>query len=162
MSDEIGAAEQGLVNARVNARMNGVDVGCGHRKHPGTAIGVDLARGVTDTSAPGECGCEWLGDGQSLPFRDAVLDYVCSRHSLEHMPDWPEALREWVRCLKPGGILCVVVPDPASPNHPGHGIPIIEAQEVLEEWHGMFLEWQPRLATQQGLPYSWGIVWQKN
>jgi SAM-dependent methyltransferase len=42
---------------------------------------------------------------------DATYDFVYSSHCLEHMPDVQLALRNWVRIIKPGGILYVVVPD---------------------------------------------------
>ena len=44
-------------------------------------------------------------------FKDGELDFVVASHVLEHMPDIKSALREWVRVLKVGGILAVVVPD---------------------------------------------------
>ena len=42
---------------------------------------------------------------------DATYDFVYSSHCLEHMPDVQLALRNWVRIIKPGGILYIVVPD---------------------------------------------------
>jgi len=53
-------------------------------------------------------------DGDALYMAgvaDASYDFVYSSHCLEHMPDIHLALRNWVRILKPGGILYVVVPD---------------------------------------------------
>lgn len=38
-------------------------------------------------------------------------DFVYSSHCLEHLTDVPLALKNWVRILKPGGFLYIVVPD---------------------------------------------------
>lgn len=48
-----------------------------------------------------------------LPFRDNTFDFIYASHVLEHLP-WfkiPQVLKEWVRVLKPGGVLEVWVPD---------------------------------------------------
>jgi SAM-dependent methyltransferase len=48
-----------------------------------------------------------------LPFNNCTFDIVYSSHVLEHMPWYQveEVLREWVRILKPGGVLEIWVPD---------------------------------------------------
>lgn len=51
------------------------------------------------------------GDGRALPFKDGVLDFVYASHVLEDFVDWEPILREWVRVLKPGGYLIILVPD---------------------------------------------------
>ena len=52
------------------------------------------------------------GDAQFMEgVADASLDFVHSSHCLEHLRDPAEALRNWLRILKPGGHLVVVVPD---------------------------------------------------
>jgi ubiquinone/menaquinone biosynthesis C-methylase UbiE len=42
---------------------------------------------------------------------DESFDFVYSSHCLEHVHEVPHALRNWLRILKPGGYLYVVVPD---------------------------------------------------
>jgi SAM-dependent methyltransferase len=49
-------------------------------------------------------------DGRRLPFPDQDLDYVYASHTLEHITDYKEAIREWYRVLKIGGYLIVAVP----------------------------------------------------
>jgi predicted SAM-dependent methyltransferase len=44
-------------------------------------------------------------------FGDGDLDYVVSRHNLEHYVDVVKTLREWRRVLRPGGIMAIIVPD---------------------------------------------------
>lgn len=49
-------------------------------------------------------------DAQSLSFADASLDYILSFEVLEHVFDADKALREFFRCLRPGGVLLFTVP----------------------------------------------------
>lgn len=60
------------------------------------AVGVDL-------DYPGY-------DGRTLPFPDGSQDAVFSSHSLEHIADFRGSLGDWLRVLKPGGFLVLIVP----------------------------------------------------
>lgn len=52
------------------------------------------------------------GDAQHMAAEpDAGYDFVFSSHCLEHISDPAEALRNWLRILKPGGHMIVNVPD---------------------------------------------------
>ncbi len=48
--------------------------------------------------------------GDDLPFDDESLDYVVSSHVLEHFYDPIKAIREWLRVVRPGGYVYMVVP----------------------------------------------------
>lgn len=53
-------------------------------------------------------------DGDAMCLQgtcDGAMDFAYSSHCLEHLRDVEYALINWVRILKPGGILYVVVPD---------------------------------------------------
>jgi Methyltransferase domain len=50
------------------------------------------------------------GDAACLPFSPSSFDYVFSSHVLVHMPNALGALREWLRPLKPGGLLVLRLP----------------------------------------------------
>jgi SAM-dependent methyltransferase/uncharacterized protein YbaR (Trm112 family) len=50
-------------------------------------------------------------DGVLLPIRSGELDFLCSSHVLEHVPDVIVALLEWWRVLRRGGLLYLIVPD---------------------------------------------------
>ena len=124
---EVGFLKQGIDEKN----MNGVDVGCGARKAIVSAVGLDVARlEDTDLSAGQITYAEWICDGHVLPFKDSVMDYVISRHVLEHM-NWKKAIIEWLRCLKIGGVLRSVIPNPNHEHHLGHGIAQIEMLEFL-------------------------------
>jgi len=51
------------------------------------------------------------GFANALPFNNDSLDFVYSSHLLEDFADWTPLLKEWVRVLKPGGKLIVLIPD---------------------------------------------------
>lgn len=48
-----------------------------------------------------------------LPFQEGHLSGIYTEHVLEHLPpsSLPDVFKEWRRCLKPGGVLRVLVPD---------------------------------------------------
>lgn len=52
-----------------------------------------------------------LGRGERLPFKSESLDYLISSHTLEHIKDTSAVLKEWLRVLKVGGLMAVVMPD---------------------------------------------------
>lgn len=52
-----------------------------------------------------------LGRGENLPFKNGSIDYLISAHSLEHIRNTELVLKEWVRVLRPGGMMAVVMPD---------------------------------------------------
>jgi ubiquinone/menaquinone biosynthesis C-methylase UbiE len=81
---------------------HGIDIGAGNDvlRLPASAGGSVRPWDVQD------------GDAQTMiGVADSSYDFVYSSHCLEHMRDIHESLRNWVRILKPGGFLYVVVPD---------------------------------------------------
>ena len=75
--------------------------------------GNRLAGFETMNIVPG-IGVDYVGDAAGkLPFLDETFDLIYASHILEHIP-WfqtAQALREWVRVLRPGGALEIWVPD---------------------------------------------------
>lgn len=43
-------------------------------------------------------------------FHDGSLDFVFSSHCLEHLQDWQNALKLWIRKIRPNGILFLYLP----------------------------------------------------
>lgn len=56
---------------------------------------------------------QWHSDSLELPFKDNTFDATASSHLLEDFPldRWRHVLTEWVRIIKPGGYLVVLLPD---------------------------------------------------
>jgi SAM-dependent methyltransferase len=53
-----------------------------------------------------------VDDGGTLPtFADASLDFVIANHVLEHIEDPVDALANWLRVLRGGGVLFLSLPD---------------------------------------------------
>lgn len=94
---------------------NGIDIGSGSDPVKTETIQVELPDsefsryhgGAQRPPTPGA----WFGDARDLPFKGGVLDYVYSSHLLEDFVDWQPMLSEWLRVLKPGGHLVILVPE---------------------------------------------------
>ena len=80
----------------------GVDIGCGARSINKNIVRVDIDEKVNP---------DVVASGDDLPFEDEKFDFVCSIHSFEHFANQKKALAEWLRILKPGGIIGIVHPD---------------------------------------------------
>ena len=80
----------------------GVDIGCGARSIKKEIVRVDIDEKVKP---------DIVASGDELPFKDAEFDYIASIHSFEHFQDQKKTLAEWLRVIKPGGIIGIVHPD---------------------------------------------------
>ena len=104
----------------------GVDMGCGELIHP-FCLGVDKYCGDAHPDYPSPTKAHYhphlvMRVDKPLPFTTGSFDFLISHHSLEHMCDTAWTLREWIRIVKPGGILAIVMPDAAygPTNDPDH------------------------------------------
>lgn len=50
---------------------------------------------------------------EQMPFADGSFDIVVTKHTLEHIRDPMQGLREIFRVLRPGGVAFIIVPDGA-------------------------------------------------
>ena len=101
-----GASHAIFREALIFCQGHGIDIGAGFWPLPG-AMPVDI----------------WRGQGiehSISDYPDGTLDYIFSSHCLEHVPDWQEALNEWLRKLRVGGIIFLYLPHPdCAIWHPG-------------------------------------------
>ena len=51
-----------------------------------------------------------FADGAHLPFKDNCMDYVLSSHVIEHFFDTIGAISEWLRVIRPGGYVFMIIP----------------------------------------------------
>jgi SAM-dependent methyltransferase len=60
-------------------------------------------------------------NSNALPFRESSVDVLFSHSHIEHVP-YEETMREFVRVIKPGGLLILSAPTPSSSfwNDPTH------------------------------------------
>lgn len=109
-----------------------IDLGCGTGRHvlelaksPSTVFGADISRHdlrvgrylleIMRRDGDVNAKVHWMQTaGERLPFVDGAFDRVICTETLEHVDDDAVLARELVRVLKPGGILCVSVPDEFS------------------------------------------------
>jgi len=87
-----------LIQKEDRLRLN---IGCDRTEIAGF-VGVDFNPDVDP---------DVLAEADHLPWPDNSADEVYASHILEHLPYGNEALQEWLRVLKPGGMLTVIVPD---------------------------------------------------
>lgn len=106
----------------------GLDVGCGQYKSHPLAIGLDHNPFLQP---------DLVADGANPPFPNGHFDFVTAIHNLEHHWNPRRVLRQWLRVLKPGGHLCLVVPDRhyvENIGHP-HGDPTHRFDWTPDEFH---------------------------
>jgi SAM-dependent methyltransferase len=98
----------GDLQQRVSPTATGIEIGAHALPVAGLhPIYIDCVKEY----AGSESRVDILADARLLPFPSDALDYVCSSHVLEHLPNPVAALMEWHRVIKPGGYLYLVVPD---------------------------------------------------
>jgi ubiquinone/menaquinone biosynthesis C-methylase UbiE len=105
---------------RLSPGLRLLDVGCGpgsitvglaRAVSPGESVGVDLAPAIIEEARSLALDIPSLrfevADGYALPFEATSFDVVHAHQVLQHVARPVEALREWRRVLRPGGIVAV-------------------------------------------------------
>jgi ubiquinone/menaquinone biosynthesis C-methylase UbiE len=78
----------------------------------GLIAGVDPAPGMLAVARRLAPSIEWrVGTAESIPYSDSVFDAVVSQFGMMFFDDRAQALREFLRVLKPGGKISVAVWD---------------------------------------------------
>lgn len=91
-----GTGEMGLLLARMGCAVSGVDLSPAMLEQAHSKAHRDgLALSLTEAPA------------DQMPFADASADAVFSRHLFWTLPDPHAAVREWVRVVRPGGLIAI-------------------------------------------------------
>lgn len=134
--------------------MKKLNLGCGDKILPGY-VNVDVAENRLGLKPDVLC------DLRSLePFEDNSIDEILSVHVVEHFWRWEVAavLREWVRVLRPGGVMILECPNLLSAceallqNPDGAAGPGGEGQRTMWVFYGD-PSWQDPLMV-----HRWGYT----
>lgn len=84
--------------------------GCNFSLH--TVWEQEIVGGLTYVTDSKNVGYQYVKDASDLSvIKNDQYDFLLSSHSLEHIANPINALNEWVRVLKKGGIIIIIVPD---------------------------------------------------
>lgn len=98
-------------------RGSGLEIGALHSPLPipnatHVAYSDVLTGAQLDAMYPGSRHPDILSNSEDFPeVAGGTFDFVVANHVLEHLTDPIQALREWHRILRPGGLLLMAVPD---------------------------------------------------
>lgn len=98
--------------------LNGVEIGGSTQN----SFGLERIGGYADIDFTADQGAKWqantfkpkqvnlVANGDDLPLKDNSVDYVINSHVVEHFFDPVKAIKEWLRVVKPGGYVFMIVP----------------------------------------------------
>ena len=104
-----------LREAGLSEGMRVLDVACGPglvtqcaaeiMGHSGYVIGLDPSTGMLHEARKSPCPDLVQGVAENLPFRDASFNFLSMGYALRHVSDLRVVFREYLRVLKPGGVV---------------------------------------------------------
>lgn len=92
----------------------GIDIASQGDPVVNTAFQLDLPKAEFDrynSNNPPHGPIQLRGHAEKLPIEDDSLGFLYSSHLLEDFADWTPLLKEWVRVIRPGGYLIILIPD---------------------------------------------------
>lgn len=146
-------------------RGKGIDIGSGQARWFGHWMTLDSGK---DYGGKRVADYHMDGGGPLTGIADASQDFVISSHFIEHVKEWPKAIAEWWRIVKPGGFLTLYWPHPdlyprvgqpgANPDHKADIWPheMVQVFRRLGGWD--LLENETRNGGEE---YSQFQVWRK-
>lgn len=98
--------------------LRGLEIGASaHNPFGLNTLNVDWSEDLTtpfklnEIALCGECApVDIVAPGDDLPFKDNTFDFIISSHVIEHFYDPIKAIKEWLRVVKPGGYVYMIVP----------------------------------------------------
>ena len=79
-------------------------------------------------------GYQYINDGTELNrIPSGTYDFVISSNCLEHIANPLKALTEWIRIIKPGGLILLVLPD--KETNFDHNRPITTLGHLIDDYH---------------------------
>lgn len=152
-------ARRMLADLRLPAASRGLDVGCGVGLYAlwlaeavgpgGRVLGiepepakVEAARALVKGASAADRLQFEPGDGTAIPLPDGSVDWVWCGDVLHHIVDTAAALREFVRVVRPGGLIVIKESQvPSAMFLPGHPeverrIQLAEIRRTLDEGGG--------------------------
>lgn len=76
----------------------------------GAYTNIDFNIEQSDKWGPCHTDVNLIANGDDLPFKNNTLDYVVSSHMIEHSFDPIKTVNEWLRVIKPGGYIFMIIP----------------------------------------------------
>jgi len=101
-----------------------------------------------------------LGDAANVPFEDESFDAVYAGEIIEHLPDPRAGFTEWLRVLKPGGVIILSTPNQHRlMNVINRAVDVINPEHISEmsyrELNAMIKEHGLRMLYRKGIYLEW-------
>jgi SAM-dependent methyltransferase len=93
----------------------------------------EIREGMTYRYAGRRVGRQYVGEASHLgQIADGTYDFVLSSHSLEHSANPVKCLAEWIRVLRPGGAMLLILPDARFTFD--HRRPVTSFEHLLDDY----------------------------
>ena len=86
----------------------GIEIGAGKEPCCPRDRTLFLDKNIGDKDATENA--DLISDASKIPLPDESMNFVFSSHVLEHMQNTIATLKEWMRVLRPGGVIFLVLP----------------------------------------------------
>ena len=115
--EEVRKNEENILNDIIPTNMknlmklNILNIGAGGRTINESLISVDFQRDLEILNNNGHTANSIISNMSELPFKENTIDGIIALHVYEHTETPVETLTEWLRVVKPGGKIGIIVPN---------------------------------------------------